>query len=593
MKELEYPFDVKKILSGKIKLRRLLLEKADGFIEKRIAILGGGTTSDIKDVMELFLLNQGIRPSFYESEYNQYYQEAMFPTEEFIKFSPDVIYICTSNHNIERYPSFSDSEEYVDQLFSEESEKYCAIWEKLEQQFHCPIIQNNFEMPAYRLLGNRDAYDYRGRTNFLMRLNMEFSRQASQRDHLLLCDLNYISSDYGLGKWSDIYYYCMYKYAMHIEAVPYLAFQAANIIKSLFGRNKKGLVLDLDNTLWGGIVGDDGVDNLAIGSELPKGQIYTQFQQYIKEYKKIGVFLAIDSKNDYENAVAGLEHPDSVLSKEDFVSIYANWEPKDQNLLAIADELQVLPESLVFIDDNPAERYMVEEQIDGVSVPNIGKVQDYIRIIDRSGFFEVTSLSEDDQKRVVMYQENAKRKQMQMNFSDYGEYLQSLEMQAVIREFDKVHFSRIAQLSNKSNQFNLTTRRYTKEEIEGIANDSSYITLYGRLQDRFGDNGVVSVVIGQIEGKNCHIRLWIMSCRVLKRDMENAMMDCFAARCSERGVGQIYGYYYPTRKNGMVKDFYKEMGFEKISEDAVFNTVWSLDIAKGYQKRNKFILVDF
>lgn len=592
MKELEYPFDAKKILSGKIKFRRLLLEKADGFIEKKIAILGGGTTSDIKDVMELFLLNQGIHPVFYEAEYNQYYQEAIFPTEGFLEFSPDVIYLCTSNHNIERYPSFSDSEEHVDQLLSEELEKYCTIWDKLEEQFHCPIIQNNFEMPAFRLLGNRDVYDYRGRTNFLMRLNMEFSKQASQRDNLLLCDLNYISSDYGLGKWSDVYYYCMYKYAMHIEAVPYLAFQVANIIKSLFGRNKKGLVLDLDNTLWGGVVGDDGVDNLAIGSELPKGQIYTQFQQYVKEYKKIGVFLAIDSKNDYENALAGLAHPDSVLSKEDFVAIYANWESKDQNLLAIADELQVLPESLVFIDDNPAERYIVEKQIDGVSVPDIGKVQDYIRIIDRSGFFEVTSLSEDDQKRVAMYRENAQRKQMQMKFLDYGEYLQSLEMQAVIRKFDKVHFSRIAQLSNKSNQFNLTTCRYTQEEIEEIAKDSSYITLYGRLQDRFGDNGVVSLVIGQMEEKICHIKLWLMSCRVLKRGMENAMMDCFVNRCLECGINQIYGYYYPTKKNSMVKDFYEEMGFEKISEDVACNTVWSLNIAKGYPRKNKYILVE-
>lgn len=589
MKELEYPFNAKQIISKKRKLRRLLMEKADGFVEKKIAILGGSTTSEIKNMMELFLLNQGIRPYFYEAEYNQYYQESLFPSEEFVKFSPDIIYVCTSNHNIEQYPSISDAEETVDRLFADEVQKYCTIWDKLEAKFHCPIIQNNFEKPAFRLLGNRDSYDYRGRTNFLMRLNMEFSRQAWHRDNLFLCDLDYVSSDYGLGKWSDAYYYCMYKYAMHIEAVPYLAFQVANIIKSLFGRNKKGFVLDLDNTLWGGVVGDDGVDNLAIGSELPKGQIYTKFQQYIKEHKEIGVFLTIDSKNEFENAIAGLKHPDSILTEEDFVAIYANWGPKDQNLLAIATDLQVLPESLVFIDDNPAERYIVEEQLEGVSVPDIGKEQDYIRIIDRSGFFEVTSLSADDQKRVAMYQENAKRKQAEVSFADYGEYLQSLEMCAVIKEFEIMHYARIAQLSNKSNQFNLTTQRFTKEEIEIIANESSYITLYGRLEDRFGDNGVVSVVIGKIENNSCHIKLWLMSCRVLKRDMEYAMMDCLVERCLEYGVSQIYGYYYPTEKNSMVKNFYKDMGFEKISQNEDLNTEWRLDLHQEYKRKNRYI----
>lgn len=591
MRELEYPFNAKQIISQKRKFRRLLLEKADGFIEKKIAILGGATTSEIKDIMELFLLNQGICPLFYESEYNQYYQEALFPTEEFVNFSPDIIYICTSNHNIEQYPSLSDSEEIVDGLFAEEMQKYDNIWKSLEGKFHCPIIQNNFEMPDYRLLGNRDAYDYHGRTNFLMRLNMEFSRRAFQYSNLLLCDLNYISSDYGLGKWSDAYYYCMYKYAMHIEAVPYLAFQVANIIKSLFGRNKKGLVLDLDDTLWGGIVGDDGADNLAIGTELPKGQIYTKFQQYIKAQKEIGVFLTVDSKNDMESALSGLHHQDCVLGEDDFVAICANWESKDQNLLSIADELQVLPESLVFVDDNPAERFIVEERIPEVSVPEIGKIQDYIRIIDRSGFFEVTSLSKDDKKRVIMYQENAKRKKEEASFKDYGEYLQSLGMHADIKEFDAVHYARIAQLSNKSNQFNLTTHRYTKEEIEEIANDPSYLTLYGKLEDRFGDNGVVSIVIGEIEEKVCHIRLWLMSCRVLKRGMECAMMDCFVEQCLGHGVSQIYGYYYPTEKNRMVKDFYKDMGFERISGGEIQSTKWKLDIGQGYQKKNKYISV--
>lgn len=591
-KELQYPFDPDYILAKKKKIKRELLEQNISFIDKKIAILGGSTTSNIKLILELFLLNYGIRPTFYESEYNQYYQDAMFDNEELQAYAPDLIYVCTSNRNITQYPLLSDDADTIDGLLEAEKNKFCGIWDSLASRYHCPIIQNNFEMPFYRLMGNKEASDIHGKIHFLTRLNLAFYDYAQKHDNFYICDINYISADYGLKEWSDPFYWHMYKYAMNVSAIPYLAFNVANIIKSILGKNKKGFVLDLDNTLWGGVIGDDGVDNIVIGPEESEGQVYSEFQRYIKECTQLGVILNVDSKNDEENALAGLNHPDSELHPDDFIVIKANWNPKDQNLQQIANELNLLPESLVFIDDNPAERHIVTEQLKGVVAPEIGQVHQYIQTIDRGGYFEVTTLSADDQKRNEMYKENAKRAQLEASFSNYTDYLLSLEMKGIIKPFEPVFMARIAQLTNKSNQFNLTTKRYTQTEIEEVAASEQYITLYGKLTDKFGGNGVVSVVIGHVVENICHIDLWIMSCRVLKRDMEFAMMDSLVKRCQERGISEIRGYYYPTAKNAMVREFYALQGFDKIAEGTDGNTQWKFVITNEYQNKNTVIKVE-
>ena len=591
MKELEYPFDGDYILAKKKSIKKELLANGN-FVEKRIAILGGSTTNNIKLLTELFLLNNGIKPEFYESEYNQYYQDALFPNEELLNFNPDVIYVCTSNRNIIEYPNIHNSLEEVNALYEKEKEKFTSIWKSLKEKFNCPIIQNNFELPFYRLMGNRDCFDYHGAVNFISRLNSYFYEYAQQNENFYICDINYISADFGLNQWSDPFYWHMYKYAMNLSAMPLLAHNIANIIKSIFGKNKKGLVLDLDNTLWGGVIGDDGVENILIGPEESEGQVYTEFQTYLKKLKDYGILLNIDSKNDYENAIKGLNHPDTVLTKDDFISIKANWDPKDKNFKEIATELNLLPESLVFIDDNPAERHIVREQVPGVCVPELDAVHHYVQVIDHSGFFEITSLSKDDLKRNEMYKENALRAQASANFSDYGEYLDSLEMKAIIKPFEPIYMQRIAQLSNKSNQFNLTTKRYTQEEIEACAADSNKITLYGKLLDKFGDNGVVSVVIGNIINDECHVELWLMSCRVLKRGMEDAMMDTLVHCATVRNLKKIIGYYYPTAKNAMVKSFYENMGFSKIAEDSAGNTTWQFDISNDYVNKNSHIKIE-
>lgn len=590
-KELEYPFDSQYLLRKKKSLRRELLESPN-LMEKHIAILGGSTTSDIKDMLELFLLNQGIRPVFYESEYGQYWQDAMFPNPELEALAPDVIYVHTTNRNIVGWPEPTDTPEQVDALLEQEYNRFTAMWDKLRQTYKCPIIQNNFEYPFYRLMGSQDASNIHGRVNFVTRLNMKFYEYAQTHDEFYIHDINYLAADYGLEKWADQFYWHMYKYAMCLDAIPRVAFSVSNIIKSLYGKNKKAFALDLDNTLWGGIVGDDGVENLSLGQETSMGQAYTEFQAYLKELKKLGILLNVDSKNDYDNAIAGLNHPDGALKPEDFIIIKANWDPKSVNLVQMAEELALLPESFVFVDDNPAEREIIRQQVPGVAIPPMDKVEHYINVIDRSGFFEVTKFTKDDLKRNEQYKENVARAQLQSNFANYEDYLLSLEMTADVKPFEPMYMARIAQLTNKSNQFNLTTKRYTQEEIERAAADEKYITLYGKLVDKFGDNGVVTVVIGQVEGQRLDIILWLMSCRVLKRDMEYAMMDVLAEKCRARGIKEIRGYYYPTAKNNMVREFYAQQGFEKVSEDQAGNTVWKLDISQGYEKKNHVITVE-
>ena len=589
MRELQYPFDNEYILKKSKRIKKELLASEESRIAKRIAVLGGSTTHDIIRILELFLLEQGIEPRFYESEYAMYWQDAMFENQELMDFAPDVIYIHTSNRNVTDYPELNDDNEAV--LAKEESiyKHFEVMWDKLRQTYACPIIQNNFEMPFYRLLGNRDVVDVHGRIHFLNHLNEKFYNYADTHENFYINDINYLSSCYGLDKWADPFFWHMYKYALCLDAIPNLAFNVSNIIKSIYGKNKKALVLDLDNTLWGGIVGDDGVENLEIGQETSLGQVYSEFQNYIKAQKQLGVMLNVNSKNEEANALAGLQHPDGVLKPDDFIIIKANWDPKSKNLLDIATELNILPDSLVFVDDNPAEREIISQQVKGTAVPEIGNPEEYIRVLDHSGFFEVTKLSEDDRNRNEMYKANVMRKQQEQSFGDYKEYLKSLQMKAVIAPFEAMYMARVAQLTNKSNQFNLTTKRFSQSEIEAIAQDSNYITLYGKLEDKFGDNGVVSVVIGEIEGNTLHIRLWLMSCRVLKRDMEFAMMDTLIEKCKEQGIDTIYGYYYPTAKNAMVKDFYSLQEFAKTQEDEQGNVTWKYDIPAEYSYKNEVI----
>ena len=576
MKQLEYPFDSDYILRKKKAIRReLLAREGVQYIEKKIAILGGSTTSDIKQILELFLLNYGIKPEFFESEYNKYYEDAVFGNPELDDFAPDLVFVHTTTRNIAKYPQVTDSPEQIDALIEETMGRFEQIWQALAERFKCTVIQNNFEQPYFRLLGNSDFSNIHGRLNFINRLNDRFCAYAQSHQNFFINDINYVSAVYGIKKWADPGDWYRYKYALSVSAIPEFAFNLSHIIKAVYGRNKKAFALDMDNTLWGGIVGDDGPENIRIGHEDAESELYTEFQQYIKAHKDLGILLTVASKNDEENALAGLARPDSTLK------------PKEINIGA---------DSFVFVDDNPVERALVENQIPGISVPEVGAPETYIDVLDSNGYFEVTGISEEDIKRGGMYKANMERAKASAQFTNYDEYLRSLEMTAEIKPFAPVYMARIAELTNKSNQFNLTTKRCSQADIERIAADPKYITLYGRLEDKFGDNGVVAVAFGHEEdfGKDkfFHIDLWLMSCRVLKRGMEFAMMDELITEAKSRKITKIKGYYLPTAKNKMVKDFYALQGFEKIREMEDGTSEWLLDLDKPHKSGNVAIKVN-
>jgi len=589
---INIPIDPLHILRKKKSLKRLLLQKS-GLLKKRIAILGGSTTAEIRDILEIFLLEGGIEPEFYESDYNQYYKELAFDNDQLNRFAPDVIFIHTTGVNIQDYPSLSDTREDVQKKLDAELAVYNQLWDRSSAIYGCPIIQNNFENPFLRPLGNLDFSDYRGKTSYVRALNERIAAHAQENPNFYVHDIHHLSAWLGLERWFNRKDWYSYKYALAFECIPAFAQNLSAIIKAIFGKTKKALVLDLDNTLWGGVIGDDGPDLIKIGNDSAVGEAHSELQAYLRQLRDRGIMLTVSSKNDDQNAREGFNHPHTVLKFEDFAAFRANWEPKSENIKTIAIQVNIGIDSLVFLDDNPSERELVMQQLPEVTVPDVGDdIAKYASILDRSGLFEPINISNEDLNRARYYEANATRNEMQSKFLDYGKYLDSLEMCASILPFETKNLERITQLTNKTNQFNLTTRRYTNAEIEAITQNPNMISLTGHLKDKFGDSGLVSVVIATRRGHQVEIDLWLMSCRVLKRDMELAMFDALLARARLEGSTEVVSKYLPTKKNGMVADLYSHLGFENIKTLEDGETHWRFSIPSEAALLNSHIKVN-
>ena len=585
---LEYPFDPSYIMQNKRALKKQLVKK-EGLLQKRIALLSGTTVGELKNILELFLLDQGIQPEFYVGDYGRWYEDLVFDDGTLANFHPDVIFINTSAHNLAPVPHPGEPDELCASKLDEAFGKLQTAW-KAAEAFGCPVIQNNFEYPLYRVMGNYDAVSPSGRVRFIRQINERMADYAFSHKNLYINDFNYLAAFCGLDRFCDPSYYNSYKYAQDPTFIPYLAHSVALIVKSIFGKNKKALMLDLDNTLWHGVIGDDGVEGIKLGFESPEGIAHAELQQYAKDLAGIGVILGVCSKNEEAAAKSGFDHPSSILRADDFLSFKANWEPKQLNLQQSAKELNVGVDSFVFADDNPAEREIVRGANLGVAVPELTVPERFAETIANGGYFEVTSLSADDVRRAEMYKENIAREKQQASFADYGEYLRSLEMRGYIGPFAPAALERITQLANKTNQFNLTTRRYQPAEMEARAADPGYLTLAGRLEDKFGDNGIVTELIAKLEGDRADIELWIMSCRVFKRELEYAMFDELVAALRGRGVRTIVGRYYKTAKNAIVADFYGSLGFVKTEQNGD-DSVWEYQIPQQYENKNHAIEV--
>lgn len=573
------PQDVKSLLRKKNSILSALRQKKLN-TKFKIAILGGSSTEDIKLFLEIFLLTRDIKADFYESDFNSYYEEAVFAQGKLYSFKPDIVFIHTSLRNI-MIPSLMSKDER-DSLKKNITNKFEAIWSNIQQKLNCTIIQNNLELPLVRRFGSSDSTNELGITNLINDINSYIHDYAKNNSSFYVHDIHYLSSYHGLENWHDEKSWSIGKYAFNYSLLPYFSYNLLSIIESIYSLKKKVLILDLDNTLWGGIIGDDGLDNIKLGPGDPISESFFRFQEYIKAIQNTGVLLAICSKNELTNALDGLSHEHSILKKNDFISIKANWNSKSSNIIEIANDLNLGLDSFVFIDDNPAEREEVRQRLPEVSVPDIGKdINDYIKIINQCNYFDRLEWSEEDTRRTNLYIENNERADELNKFSDYQEYLESLEMKAIVKEFDIENSNRIHSLINKTNQFNLTTKRYTMSEVNDIKDRKDKIGIYGKLTDKFGDNGLITVLAGSVDFKNSSftIDIWCMSCRVFKRDMEFYFFNKLVDKVKALNLITIKGIYIPSKKNKVVEDIYNTLGFirkETNSEEQTF----MLDVRK-------------
>ena len=418
---------VETLLQKRKRLRRELLPNATSKL--RIAVLGGVTTNEVVDLLDLLLLEAGFETEFYQSEYNKYYEDAMLEPEKLTSFRPDIVYVHTHYKNLQRVPNPATSEAEYQDLLSAELARFQAIWKSLSDNVGCQIIQNNFELPPLRVLGSLDSVAPGGLTRFVNDLNAAFARSSAGDRNLLIQDLHAIAAMVGGTHFHDWSRWYSYKMLTTPEGSFAIAGSLATTISVMKGKTKKCLVLDLDNTLWGGVIGDDGLDKIQIGRETAVAEAHTAFQEYCLALRDRGILLAVCSKNEPDIARSGFTHPDSILKLEHFSSFQANWEPKHENIRKIAQELNIGLDSLVFVDDNPAERAIVAAQVPEVTVPDVGNEVAYFPAILQAGnYFETVALSKEDLSRAETYAANSARASQAARFANYGEYLDSLDM---------------------------------------------------------------------------------------------------------------------------------------------------------------------
>lgn len=545
-------------------LKKAARKSDPGLPAYKLAVIGNCATQHIATAIKGEAFLRGLSIDVFDADYDQIDAQTLDGGSELYSFAPNAVLLvmCTEklyegfcSTPMEKRPSFAD----------DTIARIRMYWTLISEKLQTSILQFSF---AYLNDGSMGNYALREPCAFsyqLSKLNFLLSQSAAENKGVYLVDINAIQGRLGTSLFKDDKLYYVAKMPFSLEALPHLAEQTVNMITALRGSIKKCVIVDLDNTLWGGVIGDDGLDGIEIG-ELGTGHAFSEFQLYLKELKRRGIILAVCSKNNEDTAKLPFEkHPEMVLRLDDFALFVANWQDKASNIRFIQQTLNIGMDSIVFLDDNPFERGVVRSLIPDITVPELpddpALYLSYIRSLD---LFETASFSSADADRTEQYRQEADRSALVAKFTSYDEYLRALEMSAQAAPFDKFHYPRIAQLTQRSNQFNLRTVRYTESEIESVANDDNHITRYYCLHDKYGDYGLISVVImDKREDSSLFISEWLMSCRVLKRGMEEFIVNDIIRTASQCGCTKVIGEYIPSPKNAMVADLYERMGFEK------------------------------
>jgi FkbH-like protein len=566
-----------------LQLKKNLKKDFSSFQSIKVAILGDSATQFLAQAIRGTGYNEGLNLQIFEADFNQIERQILDPESELYQFQPDVILVFYSSHKLlGKYNKQSTAQQigFAQQHF----DTVQHLLSNLRSQSNARIIYFNHTEINDAVFGN---FATKQESSFLFQirqLNQWLMQLAIQDKGFFLLDLSSIQNQYGKSFCFQPSMYINTEMVLSIDILPVVALQATQIIGAMYGRLRKCVILDLDNTTWGGIIGDDGIENIQIGS-LGIGKAFTEFQYWVKKLKNRGIIVAVCSKNTDHVAREPFEkHPDMVLRLTDIAVFVANWENKADNIRHIQRILNIGFDSMVFLDDNPFERNLVRENIPGISVPELPEdPAEYLEFLYQQNLFETISYSEEDAGRTQQYQVEAARTALQQRFTNEDEFLESLQMVSKVSAFNNFNTPRVSQLSQRSNQFNLRTVRYTEEEIAALGASDQHYTFSFTLEDKFGDNGLICVIILKKENNSTlFIDTWFMSCRVLKRTMENFVTNYIAEFAQANGYNYLKGEYIATSKNEMVKDHYKNLQF------TAENNFWILDVT-NYENKKCFI----
>ncbi|MGO9596250.1 MAG: HAD-IIIC family phosphatase [Steroidobacteraceae bacterium] len=558
----------------------------------RLAVLGSSTTAHLLPSIRIGGARRGLWVDTYENEYGQYLQELLDPNSALHKFRPNAVLFAFDAHHLTRGIHAALSATESEQALEETEQQLRRSWSLARDAFGCHLIQQTAINVAPSLLGNNEQRLPGSPRLFIDRFNQDIRLMAEQ-ESIDLLDINAKVAEHGLAAWHDPALWHRSKQEVTPAAAPFYGDMLGRLLGAKQGRSAKCLVLDLDNTLWGGVIGEDGFDGIVLGQGSPLGEGFVALQEYARELARRGIILAVCSKNDEDVALEPFEsHPEMVLKRNDIAAFRANWLDKPANLRAIAEEINIGLDALVFLDDSSFERNLVRDELPMVAVPEVPDEPALIpHMLADAGYFEGVEVTEEDRERTRQYQVNKAREVLKSTSTDLNSYLIGLEMELICRRFDDVGLQRTVQLINKTNQFNLTTRRYTEADVVEIMSSPHSFGLQLRLLDRFGDNGIIAIVIGRAQDQaSVLIDTWLMSCRVLGRQVEAATLNLIVAEAHRLGAIELIGEYRPTKKNGMVREHYARLGFKLMEQREDGSSLAKLDV-RQFVPRETFIVV--
>jgi FkbH-like protein len=522
----------------------------------RIALLSSTTIDFLAPILQAQCFGAGIDAAIYIGPFNQYEQEIRNPDSGLARFRPDVIVIATDWRSL----GLRDEEDAPGEGVSARCAQLESLWRESRERLGATVIQFNYEAPPFEALGHLSAALPGGRGRLIRAINLALWEAAGRTRGVAILDVDQVAARFGKDRWNDPVAWHTAKQYPAAEAMPALGFQLTVMLRAILGLTSKCLALDLDGVLWGGVIGEDGLAGIQLGGG-PAGEAFMAFQHYLQSLARTGVLLAVCSKNNPEDALLPFrQHPEMVLREEDIAVFKANWNPKEENLRAIAAAMNIGLDAMVFVDDNPAERSRVKQNLPEIEVIEMpADPAQYICAVSRLGLFETLAITREDRERTASIRENLERKTVESTAGSVDDYLTQLDIQVQLAPFDEANLPRIVQLINKTNQFNLTTRRRGDAEVRALLAAGAYSQAM-RAGDRFGDSGLTGVLIAVPEGDGLRVDTWLMSCRVLGRRLEEAMFAALVRYATENRYGHITGEYIPTAKNSQVADLYARLG---------------------------------